>query len=99
MSKEIEKIIISSLSRGEDSAIMCPELCKITGLNEREVRLFISSMRLHGVIICSSSKGYFFPDNITELEAFIMQEKSRARSINKCLKPAEDLLKKWKRGE
>lgn len=94
----ISEIIRATLEAGESNAVSVAELCRITGLQDRELRAAIAAERSHGSVICSNAKGYFLPGNRSELQAFIRQERARASSIKAGLRAAEQLLKEW-RGE
>ena len=83
------------ISTGEENAVSLAELCRITGLENRTLRLVIETERRNGTVICSSVNGYFYPETVQELQAYVHQERARSRSISQGLKSAEILLKKW----
>lgn len=87
--------ILASLRTGEDNAVSLSEECRISGLDDRSTRLLIEYMRRHGQVICSSSKGYFFPANKLELQRYVLCERSRANSILQTLQAAENALADW----
>ena len=85
------EIICQALKFGEHNAIKSAELEQLTGLTSRDVKREIASLRRSGVVICSSSKGYFYADSKSELGKFIHQETARKESIGVSLKSAIDL--------
>ena len=88
-------IIMDNISTGEENVVSLAELCRITGIENRELRAIIAAERLKGAVICSSVNGYFYPETVQELQAYVHQERARSRSISQGLKSAEILLKKW----
>ena len=92
----ISEIIRATLEAGESNAVSVAELCRITGLQDRELRAAIAAERSHGSVICSNAKGYFFPETLPELQDYINRERARSKSITRSLKAAEKLLKDWK---
>lgn len=86
-----EDIILSILQKGEKNAIHLHELCKRSGLGNREARLAIESLRREGVVIISNGRGYYFPETIEEIRRYINQESKRAKSIFYTLKSARRL--------
>ena len=88
--------ITDLISTGEDNAVSLAELCQITGLESRALRLLIEAARRNGAVICSSVNGYFFPETLLELQDYIHRERARSKSITRSLKAAEKLLKDWK---
>ena len=92
----ITEIIHATLEAGESNAVSVAELCRITGLQDRELRAAIAAERSHGSVICSNAKGYFLPGNRSELQDYIHRERARSKSITRSLKAAEKLLKDWK---
>lgn len=88
-------VITKSIRFGEENAVKCTELESITGLESRDVKRCIETLRRSGVVICSSSNGYFFPETRAELRTFIHREAARAHSIEITLRSAERLLETW----
>lgn len=87
--------ITDLISTGEDNAVSLAELCQITGLESRALRLLIEAARRNGAVICSSVNGYFFPETLLELQEYVHRERARSKSITRSLKAAEQLLKEW----
>lgn len=63
-------------------------------LTDRDLRKCIETMRRAGIIIASSSKGYYLPATRKELEEYIKRTEKAARSIFATLKYARRALKK-----
>ncbi len=89
-SRNIHTEIFDLLGVGEQNAIHQKDLVKLTGLSAREITYSIEYMRRSGKVILSSYNGYFKPDTISEVEAHINRERSRARNILKTLESAEE---------
>ena len=85
------------ISTGEENAVSLAELCRITGLENRTLRLVIETERRNGTVICSSVNGYFYPETVQELQAYVHRERARSRSITRSLRAAERTLKEWNR--
>lgn len=82
------EIIKSSICKGEAAAISSRTLQAIAGINERELRKIIETLRRQGCVIASSSKGYYIPQTLDELDRFITKETKRAKSVLFTLKAA-----------
>lgn len=91
----VSEKICSALRTGENNAVSLAEMCSISGLDNRHTRLIIEDLRRKGTVICSSDKGYFYPENASELGRYVRKEKSRSNSIDLTLKAAERLLSEW----
>lgn len=89
------EIIRQALKFGEHNAIKSAELEQLTGLTSRDVKREIANLRRSDVVICSSSKGYFYADSKAELSKFIHQETARKDSIGVTLKSAIALYENW----
>lgn len=89
------EVIRQAIRFGEDNAIQSRDLERLTDSSPRDVKKCIEALRRSGVVICSSSKGYFYPDSKAELRKFIHQEATRAHSINVTLRSAEALYERW----
>ncbi|MEG0917639.1 MAG: hypothetical protein RSF68_11560 [Myroides sp.] len=78
---EIKEIIINALKIGQENSTTKKELCELTGLDERTVRIFLAEIQENdGIAICSfsSNKGYFYPETIDEANHCLMEKKKRA---------------------
>lgn len=86
--KEIN--IIDHIPIGYKNAISRKELCKRLDMNDREVRKLINKAR-EEYCICNHSDGagYYVPEQLSEINAYINQEEARIRSIFRALKGAK----------
>lgn len=90
-----DEVIRRALGSGEENAVPCKALEVLTGLSGREVKRCIEDLRRRGTVICSSNRGYFYPERLHELQCFIRRELRRAYSIRRTLESAEALFDKW----
>lgn len=86
------KTIFDFLSVGEKNAITAQELARLLGWDIREVTRVIHNERARGTLICSSSKGYFLPENTRDIQKFAATMRSRQEQIAKAAAAAEALL-------
>lgn len=87
------KDIFDFLSVGEKNAITAQELARLLGWDVREVTRVIHNERAAaGTLICSSSKGYFLPENAHDIQKFAATMRSRQAQIAKAAAAAEALL-------
>lgn len=86
------KDIFDFLSVGEERARTAKELAQLLGWDEREVTRAIHNERAAGALICSSSKGYFLPETIHDIQKFVATMRSRQKQIAKAAAAAEALL-------
>ena len=67
---------------GQSAALTIKDLCRITGRNNRAVRLSIQRERLEGMPICSdNANGYYLPANDVERVACVRSLRHRASEI------------------
>lgn len=85
--------ILAAIGDGAENARHKSELIRLTGMKDRELRKTIEFLRRQGIVIISDINGYYFPSNIEELQAYINQESSRAKSVFYTLRAARQLLK------
>jgi hypothetical protein len=76
----IGDLIFPHLRSGKRNARKKPELLRTTGLNDRAFRKCIETLRRGCVVICSGDYGYFLPATLEEVQGYVLQEESRARS-------------------
>lgn len=86
-------LLIDSIPTGKENAVKCAELAKIFNCGERDITSSINALRNDGVIVCSCSDGYYRPRDDEDIKSFVRQMQSRAREIQKAVKPAEEYLK------
>lgn len=86
---------------GRENAVSRPELCRLTGLNDREVRRQIAELRAvdseDNMVIASSSRrgrGYFLTDKPEEIRAFIAEMLKRIRMVYRAIKVAKKKLRR-----
>lgn len=91
----IYELIKDAIGSGEENAVSCRTLEQLTGLNSRDVKRCIEDLRRRGTVICSSNRGYFYPERLHELQSFILRELRRAYSIRRTLESAEAMFDKW----
>ena len=85
------KQILQHIRAGRENAIPRSDLIKVTGMRDRMLRLEIEAMRRAGVVILADVVGYYLPGDLDEVQAFIRQESSRARSTFFTLRSARKL--------
>lgn len=73
--------ILSLLQQGENNGVFLRDLCKFTGLPNRDLRKSIETLRRNGVVVLSGKTGYYYPADLHELKAYRRQEENRATSI------------------
>lgn len=90
--KEIE--LLSLIPYGRENAVSRHELQRLTGMNDRAVRLEIKRLLRTGEPILSSCKhsGYWRSENVAEWKEFINESKSRAESEYKNIEAMEKKL-------
>lgn len=92
--------IIEYIPEGQENAISRKDLCRLTGLTDRNVRNLIEAARRETIIISNNDgSGYWlYPEDPTErekemLHKFVKQQENRAKSIFYALRPARLLTK------
>ena len=70
---------------GRGNALPLRDLCRLTGMDGRQVRLMIQQERLKGVPILSDNQnGYYLPENEWEVREFVRSMRHRAGEIEKA---------------
>ena len=64
------KDLKSILPTGKRNAISVRELAAKIGVSERVLRDIVTEGRVKGIVICSSSAGYYLPANKDEIREF-----------------------------
>lgn len=80
------------LMRGEANAVTGNELARFMGWNRRDVTAHINALRKGGTVICSSTRGYFFPADKGEVTAFVRNMNSRIADMRSATQSAERYL-------
>lgn len=82
--------IASLLGTGQGAALTIKDLCRITGWNNRTVRLTIQRERLAGQPICSdNANGYYLPADNAERVACVRSLRHRASEISRVASALE----------
>ena len=88
--------VIDLIPLGARNSVSMQALSNRLGINPRLVRKAVLDARLDGVIICSSSSGYFLPETVSELDAFYRSSRSRALTTLKSLSATRRALKDFR---
>lgn len=67
------------LPTGKLNAISARDLAVKLGVSDRVLRDIVTAERVKGVVICSSSAGYYLPDNRDEIREFCNFMEKRAK--------------------
>ena len=86
--------ILDYIPTGRENAISRQELERLIGFNDRTIRLEIKKLVQKGIPILSSSqaKGYWYSDDIAELESFIKESKNRCKTEYLTVRALEKTL-------
>ena len=88
--------ILEMIPQGAANAKCSSEIALALGISRRSLCKHIENIRRNGIVIIGSTGGgYYFPETIDELNAYIRQEESRARSMLYTLRTARTLRKNW----
>ena len=85
------------ISIGEEDAVPMAHLARVLGMRRRELRHAIEKARIAGVLICSSERGYFFPESLEDIKKYVFRTKARIRTSRNCLMPFIEEIKKEER--
>ena len=90
------KTVINLLGFGRKNALSRAALAALTDMSDRKVRMAIESARRDGIIIISAEdgSGYYFSDDLDEIERQYNIDFSRAMSVLYRLKAMRRVLKK-----
>ena len=81
----VQVTISGFLHIGQGNALPLRDLCRLTGMDGRQVRLMIQQERLKGVPILSDNQnGYYLPENEWEVREFVRSMRHRAGEIEKA---------------
>ena len=85
--------IYEILPTGRSNGISARELKRLVGCeNDRNLRLLIHQERKAGAMICSSSTGYYKPEDRSEIAEFVKSLESMAMNILIAIRPARRAL-------
>lgn len=87
-------MVLQYLEEGEEKALGREDLCGLTGLRDRELRVVISKIRRE-VPVLSFGNGYFIPKDTEKhlINRWLEQEQSRAKSIFWSMRGARKAVK------
>ena len=86
--------ILAMFGEGWEQGIHVRDICRSTGLTDRDARRAVEAIRREGVVICTDClHGYYFPETLEELGLYVRQEERRGRSTFYTLKAARQLYK------
>ena len=86
-------MLLDIIPIGEVNAIKARDMAQILGYNDiRDVTEEIAILRKSGAIICSSSDGYFLPEDNNDIERFYRRTKNRIRELGTILKVVEEQI-------
>jgi hypothetical protein len=74
--------MIQYIPTGKENGIKRSELCKLSGLQDREMRREIEAQQLQGVPIVNMENAYYIARNYDELTPYTKRERKRARQIS-----------------
>lgn len=91
--------VLGHIPAGRENAISRAELSRVTGLPDRAVRLEIKRLVRAGIPILSSStaRGYWYSEDIQEIEAFIREDDARNRTSRKTTAKLRRYVKEARR--
>lgn len=87
--------LINCLSYGRRKAVSRRELSLLLDKPDRQIRLLIQEARNCGYVIISLGHrgGYYLSNDVDEIHAYYLQERARAKSILRRLRPVRKTLK------
>ena len=88
------KDVIDLIPKGQENAASRKQLGTLTGDSQREVSRKIHNLRKAGVLICSSTRGYYKPQNTAELIDCYDRLWSQSTSLLSSLKTIRKELRK-----
>ena len=99
MNNGILQLISAHIGTGETNATPAEILQRLTGLDDRSLRVCVEQLRRSGCVVCSDENGYFKPATIEEVQRYIKKESRRAQSILCTLESAKQLEKVMRAAE
>ncbi len=76
----------------EDGAIKANDLCVLFNITNRELRNVVNGLRQDGEAVCSSSYGYWYSTNPTDLRKTIHRMEGQVRNMNNSITGLKGLL-------
>jgi hypothetical protein len=74
--------MIQYIPTGKENGIKRSELCRLSGLSDRAMRMEIEAQQLQGVPIVNMENAYYIARSYDELTPYTKRERKRARQIN-----------------
>lgn len=73
------EVLKDILSTGKENAISARDLAAKLGVSELVLRDIVTANRINGIVICSSSAGYYLPASKNEIREFCNFMEKRAK--------------------
>ena len=85
--------LYSEIPVGKDNAISRYDLRTKLGMSDRKMREVIHDAKVAGYLICSTSRGYYIPDDIEDIKHQYFREKKRIASTYAAIRQMRAILK------
>ena len=89
-------LVTAHLRHGHANAIKGRDLRQVTGLLDRDLRLALEHLRRSGAVVVSGNEGYYLPETLAEVTAYIKQEEHRNGNHWKTLESARRLAEEMR---
>lgn len=70
----------------ESKAIKSGVLCELFNLHKEEIRSVVNYLRSKGVPVCSSCTGYWYSEDIRDIDKTLSHLEGRVKGINRAIK-------------
>lgn len=77
----------------ENYAIKGRELCTLFNLHDKQVRNIVGALRQDGYPICSSTNGYWYSENIADIEKTVRRIESQIVQMTGAVKGLRGCIK------
>lgn len=71
--------------RGKFNAVTSTSIAKQTGLTPRHIRKVVHDMRVKGVPVCSSQRGYYYAANELEVQGCLVWLKTMRKELDSAI--------------
>ena len=88
---------LKAYHRAEEQAIKGKYLRSIFNLKDRQLRDVVSGLRQAGVAICSSSQGYWYSEDPTDINKTLRRLEGQIMNMNNSIKGLKQVLQEEKR--
>ena len=92
------KWLIDLIPTGRREAVSMTALSHLSGFPSAVIRQQVLNARKIGVLICSSDRGYYFPEDYDELKNYFFRRRKYIKTANDALKPFGAVLTAQKEG-